>query len=126
MTIVLAVCTEEEVSKEKVLYVKAQRIGQSNVNTENIYAGTVCGRYETKMSFQVDGQIIRRNVDVGSRVTNGDLLMEIDSKDILQQSNQGDVQVLSVLAQLKLAANNLNRYNQLYEQEAIPAALFDQ
>lgn len=117
---------EEEIFEEKVPYVKTQKVSPVNTATENIYAGKVCGRYETNMSFQVGGQIIRRNVEVGSRVTTGDLLMTIDPKDILQQSNQSDAKVSSALAQLKLAESNLNRYRQLYKDEAIPAVTLDQ
>ena len=116
---------EEEISEEKVPYVKTQKVSQVNIGTENIYAGKVCGRYETNMSFQVGGQIIRRNVEVGSRVTTGDILMTIDPKDILQQSNQSEAKVSSALAQLKLAESNLNRYRQLYKEDAIPASTLD-
>lgn len=126
MTIIFTGCSEETVQEEKIPYVKTQKVSQVNVNTENIYSGTVCGRYETNMSFQVGGQIIKRNVDVGSRVSSGDLLMSIDPKDVLQQSNQGDAQVSSALTQLKLAETNLKRYKQLYKEEAIPAAMLDQ
>ena len=116
---------EEEIAEEKVPYVKTQKVSQVNTATENIYSGKICGRYETNMSFQVGGQIIRRNVEVGSRVTTGDLLMTIDPKDILQQSNQSDAKVSSALAQLKLAESNLNRYRQLYKEDAIPASTLD-
>ena len=117
---------DEEIAEEKIPYVKIQKVSRVNSETENIYSGKVCGRYETNMSFQVGGQVIKRNVDVGSRVQNGDLLMMIDTKDVLQQSNQGDAKVSSALAQLKLAETNLNRYRQLYEDEAISASTLDQ
>ena len=117
---------EEEIAEEKIPYVKVQQGSPMGSDTESIYAGRVCGRYETNMSFQVGGQIIRRNVEVGSRVAAGDLLMTVDPKDILQQSNQSDAKVSSALAQLKLAESNLSRYSQLYKDEAIPASTLDQ
>lgn len=119
-------CTEEEVIEEKIPYVKIQKVSQNNLNTENIYSGKVCGRYETKLSFQVGGKIIKRNVDVGNQVSSGDLLMLIDSKDIVEKSNQVNAQVTSAIAELKLAETNFKRYKQLYEQEAIPASTLDQ
>ena len=126
MTMIFAGCSEETVPEEKIPYVKIQKVSQANINKENIYSGKVCGRYETNMSFQVGGQIIKRNVEVGSRVKIGDLLMSIDPKDVVQQSNQGDAQVSSALSQLKLAETNLQRYKQLYKEEAIPASMLDQ
>ena len=47
--------------------------------------------------------------------------MEIDPKDINQTVNANAAQ-----SQLKLAENNLNRYRQLYEQNAISRAQLDQ
>ena len=119
-------CGNETVEIEKIPYVKTQKVVPASVSTENIYSGTVCGRYETNMAFQVGGKILSRNVEVGNYVRNGDLLLTIDSKDILQQANQGDAQVNSALAQLKLAENNLNRYRQLFNEDAISAAVLDQ
>ncbi len=104
---------EEETAEEKIPYVKVQKANPVGSDTESVYAGRVCGRYETNMSFQVGGQIIRRNVDVGSRVTVGDLLMTVDPKDILQQSNQSDAKVSSALAQLKLAERDTVNYTKM-------------
>ena len=117
---------EEETVEEKIPYVKVQKGSPVGSDTESVYSGRVCGRYETNMSFQVGGQVIKRNVDAGSRVAAGDLLMVVDPKDILQQSNQSDAKVSSALAQLKLAESNLSRYSQLYKDEAIPASTLDQ
>ncbi len=119
-------CSEEEVSEPRVPFVKTQRAGSVETTSESNYAGTVCGRYETDMSFQVGGRLIGRAVDVGSRVAVGDVLMTLDTKDIVQQVNQGAAQVEAALAQLRLAESDLNRYTQLYQSDAIPAATLDQ
>ena len=119
-------CGDEEVTETKIPYVKTQQVNFDKVNTENIYSGVVCGRYETNLAFQVSGKILRRNVEVGNYVRRGDLLFVLDSKDILQQANQGDAQVKAALAQLKLAETNLNRYKQLFSKDAISAAMLDE
>ena len=126
LTILFTGCGDEEVKEIKIPYVKTQQVTLNNVNNENIYSGKVCGRYESDLAFQVGGKILRRNVEVGSYVRRGDLLFVMDSKDILQQSNQGDAQVRAFLAQLKLAETNLNRYKQLFSQDAISAAMLDE
>ena len=51
------------------------------------YTGTVRGRYETQLAFQVGGQILARNVSAGARVRAGDVLMVIDARDVQQQAN---------------------------------------
>jgi len=118
-------CSEQQ-AETKAPYVKTQPAGQGTVSDVSTYSGTVRGRYETNMAFQVGGQILARNVQAGSRVRAGDVLMVIDSRDVEQKANQGDAQVASARAQLNLAQSNLARYTELYQADAIPAAVLDQ
>lgn len=90
------------------------------------YAGTVRGRYETKLAFRVGGQILSRNVNVGTRVRAGDVLMVIDARDVQQKVNAADAGVASARAQMQLARTNLARYEELYAAQAISAAMLDQ
>jgi multidrug efflux system membrane fusion protein len=90
------------------------------------YAGEVRGRYESQLAFQVGGKIIRRHVDLGGVVAAGDVLMEIDPKDISQTVAVSSAQVYSAQSQLKLAEANLSRYRQLYEQAAVSRAQYEQ
>lgn len=106
--------------------VKVQQVSLSNTASEENYSGVVRGRYETNLSFQVGGKIISRDVQTGSVVRAGDILMTLDPKDIVEQSRSAQAQVESTLAQLQLAKSNLDRYTELYKAEAIPAAVLDQ
>lgn len=90
------------------------------------YAGEVRGRYETQLAFQVTGKIIKRNVELGSKVNAGDILMQIDAKDIQQTVNSNLAQVASAQSQLALAESNLTRYRQLLAQGAISQSMYDQ
>lgn len=119
-------CGKQEQAAEKPVLVKTQQAGLGANVESGDYAGTVKGRHETNMSFQVGGQILARNVQAGSRVRAGDVLMVIDARDVQQKSNQGDAQVASARAQLDLAEKNLERYSQLYQESAVPKATLDQ
>lgn len=90
------------------------------------YAGEVRGRYESQLAFQVSGKIIRRHVELGSMVDAGSLLMEIDPKDVQQTVNITAAQVLSAQSQLKLAENNLKRYQTLFAQGAVSRVVLEQ
>ena len=59
-------------------------------------------------------------------VSAGDSLMEINPQDIQQAVNVSSAQVYSTQSQLNLAKSNLERYRQLYEQNAVSRAQFDQ
>lgn len=122
----LAGCGDEETAAEKDPLVKTQTITLGNSNAADSYPGTVKGRYETNLSFQVGGQILSRSVQAGSVVQAGEVLMTIDQRDVAQQLNQATAQRVAAQAQLDLARNNLSRYSALYDQEAIAASVLDQ
>lgn len=110
----------------EVTLVRTTTVRLANAAQEYTYSGEVRGRYESQLAFQVGGKIIKRHVDLGSVVQAGDALMEIDPKDINQTVTANAAQVYSAQSQLKLAENNLNRYRQLYAQNAISQAQLDQ
>ena len=125
-TIFFAGCGSQNLEIDKPPFVKTVTVTADNQVQESIYSGVVKGRYETKMSFQVGGKIISRQVEAGSQISRGDLLMTLDAKDIVQQGNAADAAVSAALAELNLAKSNLERYSELFQQEAISAATLDQ
>lgn len=125
MMLTLAGCGQKQ-EEAKAPLVRTIQAGGGNGASEGKYAGTVRGRYETNMSFQVGGQIIARNVQAGTRVNAGDVLMVIDAKDVVQKANQGDAAVSQARAQLDLAQKNLSRYSELYNESAVSASVLDQ
>ena len=122
----LLIGCEKEVQTPKPPLVKVQQVNLSNAAQEENYSGVVKGRYETNLSFQVSGKIISRNVQAGSVVRAGEVLMTLDPKDIAEQSRSSEAQVSSARAQLQLAKTNYDRYAELFKSEAIAAAVLDQ
>lgn len=124
-SLLIAGC-DEEVAVQKPPLVKVQKVAFSNAAQEENYSGVVRGRYETNLAFQVSGKIISRNVQTGSLVRAGEILMTLDPKDVIEQSRSAEAQVSSTLAQLKLAKSNLDRYTELFKAEAVAAVVLDQ
>jgi len=114
------------VMAEEIPVVRTAVVGIAAVGQNYTYSGEVKGRFESQLAFQVGGKIIKRNVQLGSVVSAGDVLMEIDGKDVRQTVNRDAAQVDSAESQLRLAENNLQRYRTLYEHKAISAAQLDQ
>ncbi len=117
---------KEEVAIQKPPVVKVKQIEFTDAIQEEKFSGIVRGRYETNLSFQVGGKIISRQVQAGSTVRAGEVLMTLDPKDIAEQSRSAEAQVASARAQLQLAKSNLDRYTELFKSEAIAAAILDQ
>lgn len=111
---------------EEVPLVRTTVVGAAAGGLNYTYSGEVKGRFESQLSFQVGGKIVKRHVQLGSVVHAGDVLMEIDAKDVKQTVNSNSAQVYSAESQVRLAENNLNRYQKLYEGGAISAAQLDQ
>lgn len=123
---ILSGCTKTEPAKEEIPLVRAQAVNTNAPGQGANYSGEVRGRYETQLAFQVSGKISKRNVELGSIVQPGDVLMEIDAKDIAQTVNISSAQVASAQSQLSLAESNLERYRKLYEQGAVSSMQLDQ
>lgn len=126
VSVILAGCSKTEPVKEEATLVRAQTVNVNASGQTANYSGEVRGRYETQLAFQASGKIIKRNVEVGSIVHGGDVLMEIDAKDIQQTVNIGSAQVASAQSQLSLAESNLERYRKLYEQGAVSSMQLEQ
>ena len=123
---VLLVGCNKEVEPPKPPVVKVVHVNAANAASEENFSGVVRGRYETNLSFQVGGKIITRDVQTGSRVRAGEVLMTLDPKDIVEQARSADAQVASTQAQLQLAKANFDRYSELYREDAVAAAVLDQ
>lgn len=107
---------------EDIPFVRTAVVAPADANQEYVYSGEVRGRYESQLAFQVGGKVVRRNVELGSRVTQGQPLLQIDPQDIQQVLNSHEAQVASAMSQLKLAERNLKRYSQLYKEDVISRA----
>ncbi|NDY72886.1 efflux RND transporter periplasmic adaptor subunit [Desulfobacter hydrogenophilus] len=89
------------------------------------FPGEVRGRYETALGFRVPGKVIARHVETGTRVKAGDLLMQVDPKDIKEAMTAAKAQVDAAESQYKLTADLLKRFNALYEQDYMSKAEID-
>lgn len=114
------------VVKKEIPVVRTVTIATKSVDNNYTYPGTVRGKYETNLAFQVAGKIVSRQVNLGDRVNAGDVLMTIDPKDVAQLVNSSQAAVNSASANYKLAADNAKRYNTLYKQGAVSAAINEQ
>lgn len=124
--ILLTGCGSKEGAPEKAQLVKTMQVGAKSGDAEGVYSGTVKGRYESNLAFQTGGRITARNVQLGSVVHQGDVLMTVNPQDVNQAVNQAQAQANAAQAQLELAQANLARYQALYNQDAVSAAALDQ
>jgi len=87
--------------------------------------GTVRARYETPVAFQVDGRISARRVDAGQAVRAGQILFELDARDLEQASQAVQADVAAAEAALATARADLGRVRQLKDQNFVSAQALD-
>ncbi len=106
--------------------VRTITVGKSSTDNIFQYPGEVRGRYESNLAFQVAGKIVSRSVNLGDRVTAGQVLMQIDPKDVIQTVNSSAAALNSAESQYQLAAKNAERYRELYNSGAVSKATAEQ
>jgi multidrug efflux system membrane fusion protein len=110
---------------EDILLVKTQTVNRADTGQSFTYSGVVRGRYQSQLGFQVGGKIVGRNVELGSIVKPGDILMRIDPLDIKRGEESANAQVAAVESQYQLAKDNLARYGSLYKKGLISDLDYD-
>jgi multidrug efflux system membrane fusion protein len=87
--------------------------------------GTVNAFNTVTVKSRVDGQIVRIAFTEGQKVTEGDLLVEIDPRPFQVQLAQAAGQMARDRAQLEVAKRTLQRNRELLDQGIISRQLFD-
>jgi RND family efflux transporter MFP subunit len=113
------------VAAVEIPLVQTQVIQMTGDSQEDNYSGDVVGRYEIPVAFQVSGKLAVSNVDEGSVVQPGDLLMQVDPEDIQLSVDSSQSQLTSAEAESSLAKNNFDRSSSLYESGALSKADYE-
>jgi RND family efflux transporter MFP subunit len=121
----LAACqkpVEPPAPPRPALVIKA---GANSSDTAMALVGEVRPRYESAQGFRIAGKIIQREVETGSMVRKGQVLVRLDAADtgLNAQAAQADVKVAE--ADLALAQSELDRQRKLYNEKFISASALD-
>jgi membrane fusion protein, multidrug efflux system len=88
--------------------------------------GEVAARVQTDLAFRVGGKVIARNVDVGSHVHKGDVLMRLDDSEQQSDVAIAEASLRSAQADLKQKKLAFDRYQTLIATHAIAQQTLDQ
>lgn len=89
------------------------------------FPGEVHAREESPLSFRVGGKLVRRAVDAGARVQQGQVLAELDPADQALQAQAAQAQLAAAEAELKRSKGDLDRYAKLVEQQLVSRSTYE-
>ncbi len=125
-SLALSGCGSEKVAAPKAPLVKTVTVGETAQDVKNSFSGTVHGYFESPLAFQVGGRIMQRYVNAGERVSAGQALFKVDSKDAEEQAAAAQSSLNAAEASYKLAQSTLARYEKLHSVNAISDLQIDQ
>ena len=119
---VLAGCSKAPPDQEPVRAVKVMTMGASETRFDLEFSGEIRARIESTLGFRVGGKIIARQAEIGQRVKAGQLLAQIDPQDYRVAADAAAAQLIAAQSNRDVAAADLKRYQNLFEQGFISAA----
>ncbi|BAU75819.1 efflux RND transporter periplasmic adaptor subunit [Metapseudomonas furukawaii] len=105
-----------------VLVAEVQAASQQDA----LYTGVVAARTASDLGFRVGGKVIARNVDPGTRVKRGDVLLVLDNTDFELALRAARNRVSAAEAELRQARDDEARYRRLAGTGAVSRQVFDQ
>ena len=122
VSIVLAACSRTEAPQEPVRAVKVLTVGVESFQSGHEFAGEVRPRVESQLGFRVPGKIIRRQAELGQRVQAGQVLAQLDPRDLQLAADAARAQLAAAATNRDLAAADFKRYSALKDQNFISGA----
>ncbi len=118
----LSGCDKAEPKPEAIRAVPVLKITPGNYSALATYSGDVRARYETLLGFRVPGKVISRQVEVGSKVKQGEVIARLDAADARLATDTTRSQLAAAQADFVQAKADLQRYRELYEKKFVSAA----
>jgi len=121
----LGACSKHAEKTEDIRPVRAISLVGSDVDVNAEFSGEVKARVESRLGFRVGGKIVSRKVDVGTLVTKGQVLMQLDPQDLQLSQAQALANLRAAETNRDLAKAELQRYQELRSKSFVSQAVLD-
>ena len=125
LVLVLSACSKPVERVEIVRPVRTATVAPAENHALVELSGEIQPRYESRLGFRVGGKLIARQVEIGSVVKRGQLLMQLDPVDLQLAQSQARAAVSAADSTLSLARAELERYRELRQKNFVSQALLD-
>lgn len=120
--LLLSACSKPAPPDEPIRAVRVVTVGAGNIQSVAEFAGEVRPRVESRMGFRVAGKLVRRQAELGQKVSAGQVLAQIDPQDYKLAADASKAQVALAQTNRNLAAADFKRYKDLRDQNFISSA----
>lgn len=125
LALFLSACSKPVERVEIVRPVRAVTVGPAENRALVELSGEIQPRFESRLGFRVGGKLIGRQIEIGSVVKRGQLLMQLDPQDMQLAQAQARAAVTAADSTLSLARAELERYRELRQKNFVSQALLD-
>lgn len=118
----LSACSQHEAANEALRPVRTVELRYGNATEVNRYAGTVRARHEVDQAFRVGGRVKERRIEIGQRVSEGDVLAVLDDTDYRLAEEAARQQLIAAKAQAEQAESDRKRLEALKTDGSVSAS----
>ena len=122
---VIAACSRTETAPEPVRAVRTMTVSPQTAGGTFEYAGEVKARTESRLSFRVGGKMVKRLVDLGDTVKAGQVLAQLDARDLRLGQDAARASMAAAQASYEQSAADYKRYKELSDKGFIGPAELD-
>ncbi|CAN5691713.1 efflux RND transporter periplasmic adaptor subunit [soil metagenome] len=120
--VLLAGCSKPEPAPDPIRAVRTTTIASQSVGGVHEYAAEVRARTESRLGFRVGGKMIRRDANLGDSVKAGQVLAQLDPRDLRLGQDAARAAVASAQVSYEQSVADFKRYKELRDQGFISSA----
>jgi RND family efflux transporter MFP subunit len=125
VALLAAGCARQETAPEQIRPVQLTQVSLGASGDSAVFAGEIKPRHEADLGFRIAGKIVARYVDVGAKVTRGQVLARLDPADVGLQTEASKAQLAAAETEYNFAKAEFERYQTLLDQKFISASALD-
>ena len=119
-------CGEEEQIVEEIRSLKTTTVGEATAGVVRKFSGVVRAVDRSALSFEVPGNVVVVNVDIGDKVENGQVLAELDKEPYELEVQKAEAELVTAKANVKNQQADYEREKSIFEQGAGSERRMDQ
>lgn len=125
LLLLLTACSKSEPPANPVRAVRTVTLTEQRRGGVQEFAGVIRARTESQLSFRVGGKMIKRLVNLGDTVKAGEVLAQLDPRDLQLGQQAARANVAAAEAAFDQTTADFARYKELNEKGFIGPAEFD-